>query len=50
MNERMESFAMIRETIQKLDCFRLLAVSRDFDLLTTAGRGNMNNGDDKRGI
>lgn len=52
INERRESFisAIVRETIQNSDCTRLLTVSKDFDLLKTAGRGNMKNGNDKVGI
>lgn len=52
INERRESFisAIVRETTQNSDCTRLLTVSKDFDLLKTAGRGNMKNGNDKVGI
>lgn len=49
---RRESFipAIVRETNQIPDCYKLLAVSKDFYSLNTVGRGNMRNGNDKQGI
>lgn len=51
-DERKGSFisTIVRETVQKSEWSRLLAVSKDFYSLKTVERGNMKNGNDKQGI